>query len=309
MAERQNFENGSERFEIHLEEDGRLHFKANNPARTRMVIADDSGEVTIGGSDEHGRIKLLNSSGRPTVDLDSELAVLTLGADDVEGDLLVLDSAGNTAIQLDGDTSMLLLFSSTGPLRANLMGEPAGRLQLRNGTGIAVDLRADRGSLTLGGGDRDGDIFVEDFSGNNTIRCNGGTGVIRCVSLTETSPNLTEESNGRLKTDIAPLMNALDSVLALRGVRYQRKQVTEPTAAAAGEAQQIGLIGQEVEAVCPELVATDAKGRKSVSYSRMTVVLVEAIKEQQQLIRDQAAALDEALGKISTIEAGLASHD
>jgi hypothetical protein len=40
----------------------------------------------------------------------------------------------------------------------------------------------------------------------------------------------------------------------------------------------------------------------------MTAVLVEAIKEQQQLIGEQAAALGEALLKISIIEASLAAH-
>lgn len=35
----------------------------------------------------------------------------------------------------------------------------------------------------------------------------------------------------------------------------------------------------------------------------MTAVLVEAIKEQQQLIREQAAALDDALRRLSALEA------
>jgi len=58
-----------------------------------------------------------------------------------------------------------------------------------------------------------------------------------------------------------------------------------------------------VEGVCPELVSTDSDGVKSVSYSRMTAVLGEAIKEQQQLIREQAAALGDALRRLSVLEA------
>jgi hypothetical protein len=54
-----------------------------------------------------------------------------------------------------------------------------------------------------------------------------------------------------LKTNVAPLTNALDSVLAMRGVRYRGKPVTAPTAAADGDAQQIGFVGQEVAAACP----------------------------------------------------------
>jgi len=35
----------------------------------------------------------------------------------------------------------------------------------------------------------------------------------------------------------------------------------------------------------------------------MTAVLVEAIKEQQQVIREQAAALDDILRRLSAVEA------
>jgi hypothetical protein len=39
-----------------------------------------------------------------------------------------------------------------------------------------------------------------------------------------------------------------------------------------------------VEKLFPEVVMTDANGYKSVDYGRLTPVLVEAIKEQQQQI-------------------------
>ncbi len=59
----------------------------------------------------------------------------------------------------------------------------------------------------------------------------------------------------------------------------------------------VGLIAQEVEDVAPELVHTDANGFKSVDYGRLTAVLVQAVKEQQSLIRDLNA-------RIVTIEQG-----
>ena len=45
------------------------------------------------------------------------------------------------------------------------------------------------------------------------------------------------------------------------------------------DTKQIGLIAQNVEAVIPELVITESKGYKAVSYGKLTAVLVEAIKE------------------------------
>ena len=45
------------------------------------------------------------------------------------------------------------------------------------------------------------------------------------------------------------------------------------------DSKQIGLVAQNVEEVIPELVSTDKKGYKAVSYDKLTAVLVEAIKE------------------------------
>ena len=144
----------------------------------------------------------------------------------------------------------------------------------------------------------DGDLFIVDGNGSSTITGDGDTGHIQCVTL-------NQSSDRRLKTAIVPLSNALESVLSLRGVRYQRKRGATHLAASVDDAQEIGFIGQEVEEILPEVTATDSDGYKSINYSRLTAVLVEAIKEQQQLIREQAAALGEALQKISTIEASL----
>ena len=42
---------------------------------------------------------------------------------------------------------------------------------------------------------------------------------------------------------------------------------------------KIGLIAQDVEEIIPELVKTNDHGYKSISYEKLTAVLVEAIKE------------------------------
>lgn len=48
--------------------------------------------------------------------------------------------------------------------------------------------------------------------------------------------------------------------------------------------RQIGVIAQDVEKLYPEVVFTDKEGYKSVDYAKLTPVLIEAIKEQQNLI-------------------------
>jgi hypothetical protein len=91
-------------------------------------------------------------------------------------------------------------------------------------------------------------------------------------------------SDGRLKTNIRPLTNALEKVLQLRGVNFTWKNNPE-------SGNQIGFIAQEVKQVVPELVSgTEGDIEKgetlSMSYGNLTPLLVEAIKEQQKIIAD-----------------------
>lgn len=81
-------------------------------------------------------------------------------------------------------------------------------------------------------------------------------------------------SDLRLKTEVTPLPSVLRDVCALRGVKFRW---VDP--ARYGSGMQLGLIGNEVNRVFPELVREDAKGFKYVDYSHLTAVLVEAVKE------------------------------
>jgi len=83
-------------------------------------------------------------------------------------------------------------------------------------------------------------------------------------------------SDKRWKNDIKPLQNTLDKVTKLQGVSYKWNKETRP---ANDDRMHIGFIAQEVEKVLPEMVSTDEKGYKAVSYDEMTAVLVEAVKE------------------------------
>ena len=47
------------------------------------------------------------------------------------------------------------------------------------------------------------------------------------------------------------------------------------------------------ETLFPEIVMTDTNGYKSVDYGRLTPILVEAIKEQQQQIDAQQQQINE----------------
>ena len=101
--------------------------------------------------------------------------------------------------------------------------------------------------------------------------------------------NITANSDISLKDNITPIPNALDKLLQIRGVTYNRNDIED-------NPRQTGVIAQEVETVLPEVVSEDALGIKSVAYGKMVGLLIEAIKEQQARID----ALEERLNANNT---------
>jgi hypothetical protein len=79
-------------------------------------------------------------------------------------------------------------------------------------------------------------------------------------------------SDSRHKTDIKPIPDALIKVSQINGVTYIRTDNDQ-------NIRHAGVIAQEVEAVLPEVIGTDADGYKVVAYGNMIGLLVEAIKE------------------------------
>lgn len=83
---------------------------------------------------------------------------------------------------------------------------------------------------------------------------------------------LSQNSDARLKENIAVIPDALAKVQTLRGITYDRKD---------GGGRLTGVIAQEVQAVLPEAVtvAEDEMKTLSVTYGNMVGLLIEAIKE------------------------------
>jgi trimeric autotransporter adhesin len=85
-------------------------------------------------------------------------------------------------------------------------------------------------------------------------------------------------SDRRWKQNISPLESSLEKVSSLQGVTYEWKRDVFPEAGFE-KGKHIGLVAQDVEKALPELVSEDEDGYKGVSYTKLTAVLVEAIKE------------------------------
>jgi hypothetical protein len=89
----------------------------------------------------------------------------------------------------------------------------------------------------------------------------------------------TCSSSLRYKTDLAPYRNGLDIINRLRPISFTWKD---------GGLRDIGFGAEDVEKIDPLLVIYNQQGQvEGVKYDRINVVLVNALKEQQQQIDAQ----------------------
>ena len=89
-------------------------------------------------------------------------------------------------------------------------------------------------------------------------------------------------SDATLKTNVETVTNAMDMIQGLRGVSYDLKE---------GGKREFGFIAQEVNTVVPEVVSTK-NNMMGIDYTRITSLLVEAVKTQQAEIEALKNKLD-----------------
>lgn len=100
-------------------------------------------------------------------------------------------------------------------------------------------------------------------------------------------------SDINLKKNIVDLEESqIDKLRQIRGVYFDWKK---------DNVSDIGIIAQEVEKVYPELVNTDNEGIKTVKYGNLIAPLIEATKEQQDLIEQQQKIIKEQNDKINSL--------
>lgn len=105
------------------------------------------------------------------------------------------------------------------------------------------------------------------------------------------APNYYNNSDRDLKKDIKTLERVSDKLDKIRGVTYFMRADEFPQFNFSRE-KQIGLIAQEIEEVFPELVSISPVTKKrSVSYGAFGAVLLQALKEQKEEIKQNREML------------------
>lgn len=112
------------------------------------------------------------------------------------------------------------------------------------------------------------------------------TGTVRFANFgagslqTDADGNLSVSSDARLKIVQQDFGPALDKIRQLNGVIYRWNAESGMDM----NHDYVGFLAQDVEGLFPDLVGTNPNGYKSLNYAGLTVPIIQAIKEQQDLI-------------------------
>ena len=132
---------------------------------------------------------------------------------------------------------------------------------LVNDTCVIIN-KSDDDDYSVLGGTKIPALFVGNYSNIRGIIC---------------EDDIAAYSDQSLKTDVSPIENSLDKVLKLNGVNYRRKDNLDKIC--------MGLIAQNVEKYCPEVVQ-EHNNIKTVAYANLVALLIEAVKELYDIIKD-----------------------
>lgn len=183
-----------------------------------------------------------------------------------------------------GEFSLMDFKSSDGPsMTMGLYADSSsmtltGKVPPFGGQAAYIEMFADQGTAKVGIGqtDREYNLFVV-----GDIGCTGDV-----FTYTDT----------KMKSNIEPIGKALDIIGQINGVKYDWNSDTKSDLNIS-EGRQVGLLASDIEKVLPEIVKADQEGNKMVAYTKLTAVLVEAVKELK-------AENDQLRQRIERLEAG-----
>ena len=191
-----------------------------------------------------------------------------------------------------GSSGTLTIISTTSGTKATagiLMTEniaststATGALVITGGLGVGGRINATDFTGTIGANTRSTALFTtlganstvsltagiaSTTTGSGSLQVTGGVGVTGQL----TAATVVETSSIAFKENVSPINDALDKVLQLVGVTYDRKD--------GSRINEAGLIAEEVNKVLPNLVSKDDNGNAyGLQYTKLVAYLIESIK-------------------------------
>lgn len=223
-----------------------------------------------------------SSSGNEFLSLDLNPTRLTLRTEDID-----LDSSGavfGEDLMLEADDAVLGMYSTQGGSfgSAVVLGE-------LDGMGNFVDKWAMTRRTSIGNGELQFTYGSSPNYGNNQLNFAIGTNGNAWLR-----GMLAQGSSAVSKHNISTIQHAIETLLQIRGVRYQWN---------ADDKEDIGFIAEEMAEALPEIVHFDDQGKPvGIDYGRVSALLVQATKEQQEQINRQAKLIEKLAERIEKLE-------
>ena len=265
-----------------------------------VVISDNGGPVVASTLTASATVTLSPGSGGVTISPSSGLTISPTGSVGTINNTSVgvtTPAAGNfTTIGAtspgSGSFTTLSANSTTtlSPSNANVTISPSGTGAVTmapnsagsiNNMSIGVTTQAAGSFTTLASSGLT--TFTNGTQGSSAtagqaVLFTGGVG----IGGTLYTVGLVETSSIAFKENINPITGALDAILNLTGVTYDRKD---------NKKHEAGLIAEHVYKYAPDLVALDEKGKPyGIHYTKISAYLIECIKTLQ-------SEIDELKGK------------
>ncbi|MEE4198405.1 MAG: tail fiber domain-containing protein [Bacteroidales bacterium] len=176
-----------------------------------------------------------------------------------------------------------------------MIGNYAGYLSYDGSDNVFIGYQA---GYSQSGSDR---LYIANNSGTPLIYGEFNTPMVRIYGDLDVTGNYTKVSDIHLKTNLTPFESGLEKIQLLTAYYFQWNDEAIQDFKL-NDKQQIGLNAQDVEKVFPEFVSKDSRGYKSIDYLKLTPVLVEAIKEQQQKINQLEKENEEIKKRLLQLE-------
>jgi hypothetical protein len=212
---------------------------------------------------------------------------------DVPTDRMVIDPFGNVGIGITTPGYTLTVQGSSKVLNNYFYVD----YNQNGGSGPAFQSNA--GSLAVSGNWTAGEAEVDFWNTSPNVGSNRGfkfwagtsaSGYTEVVRMNQNgnlnASSYSNFSDGRLKSDLLPLgANTAAAIYGVKTYSYKYdKSKMEAQNLAADDYTHYGVVAQELEAIFPNIVYTDAKGIKSVNYNELVPLLIEVVKEQNKRI-------------------------
>jgi len=176
-----------------------------------------------------------------------------------------------------------------------MIGNYAGYLSGDGSDNVFIGYQA---GYSQSGSDR---LYIANNSGTPLIYGEFNTPMVRIIGDLDVTGGYIKVSDVQLKTNLIPFESGLEKIQLLTAYYFHWNEEAIQNFKLKDK-QQIGLNAQDVEKVLPQLVSTDSNGYKSIDYLKLTPVLVEAIKEQQQKINQLEKENAELIKRLDRIE-------